>query len=130
VKAAPSTENAAPRANRALDDNCAVAAATAVNTRPEAASATPKATEPLGGMSRVRSPALLNRPANSDAALVSTNVAVSAAYRPTAVESSSSVRPASSSPRVCRMTVRMTPTAMRRWNIPAFHTPTAPTDSL
>ena len=39
VNAAASTPNAAPRANRALGDSCAVTAATAVNTRPEQASA-------------------------------------------------------------------------------------------
>ena len=55
------------------------------------------------------------------------SAAVRLAYRPTAVESISSVRPVSSSARVCRMTVRMTAIAISTWNIPAFQMPTAPT---
>ena len=46
VKAAASTANATPRAMRALGDSCAATAATAVNTRPEPASASPNASEP------------------------------------------------------------------------------------
>ena len=57
MKAAARTANAAPRATRALGDSCAVTAATAVNTRPEQASAAPKASDPPGGTSVVSSPA-------------------------------------------------------------------------
>lgn len=130
VNAAPNAANAAPRANRALGDSCAAIAATAVKTSPEPASAAPKAIDPLGGTLVASNPAAPIAPVASDAANDSSSAALRLAYRPIAVESISSVRPVSSSARVCRITVRMTATAISRWNIPAFQTPTAPRLSL
>ncbi|COW57076.1 Uncharacterised protein [Mycobacterium tuberculosis] len=48
ANAVPRTANATARVNRALGDSCA---ATAVKTIPEAASATPNATDPAGATS-------------------------------------------------------------------------------
>jgi hypothetical protein len=70
------------------------------------------------------------RPVRIEALEVRISAAVRLAYRPTAVESINSVRPVSSSARVCRITVRMTATPMRAWNMPAFQMPTAPRLSL
>ncbi len=130
VNATPNTANAAPRANLALGDNCAAAAATAVKTRPDPASAAPKASDPPAGMSVLSSPAAPIAPVAIEAPKDSSSAALRLAYRPTAVESTNSVLPASSSARVCRITVRMTATAMSKWNIPAFQMPTAPMLSL
>lgn len=130
VNAAPSTAKAAPRANRALADSCAVTAATAVNTTPEPASAAPNASDPPGGTVVVSNPAAPIAPVAIEAPNARITAAVRLAYRPTPVESTSSVRPLSSSARVCRITVRMTATAISTWNIPAFQIPTAPRLSL
>ena len=81
-------------------------------------------------MSVVSSPAAPIAPVAIDAPNDSSSAALRLAYRPTAVESTSSVRPVSSSARVCRITVRMTATAISTWNIPAFQMPTAPRLSL
>lgn len=74
----------------------------------------------------VSKPAAPITPVAIDAPDDNSSAALRLAYRPTMVESTSSVRPVSSSARVCRITVRMTATAISRWNIPAFQTPTAP----
>ena len=101
-----------------------------MNTRPEPASAAPNASDPAGGTSVVSNPAAPIAPVAIDAPNDNSSAAVRLAYRPTAVESISSVRPVSSSARVCRITVRMTATAISTWNIPAFQMPTAPRLSL
>src|SRR6185312_11057943 len=100
VNAIPSTVNAAPRANRALGDNCAATAATVVNTRPEHARAAQNASEPLAGTSSRNRLAKPMSPVRIEAPDAKSSVAVRLAYRPTAVESISSVRPVSSSARV------------------------------
>ncbi|GAB4930117.1 hypothetical protein MAHJHV34_36840 [Mycobacterium avium subsp. hominissuis] len=76
MKAVPRTANAAPRANRALGDSCAVTAATAVNTRPEQAKAAPKASDPPAGTSVPSSPAAPIAPVAIEAANDSVNAAV------------------------------------------------------
>ena len=101
-----------------------------MNTRPEAASAAPKASDPPAGTSVVSRPAAPITPVATDAPNDNASAAVRLAYRPTAVESTISVLPVSSSARVCRMTVRMTATAISRWNMPAFQMPAAPRLSL
>ncbi|MDH6291005.1 hypothetical protein [Rhodococcus opacus] len=65
-------------------------------------------------------------PVTIDAPAATTIAAVSPAYRPTAVESISSARPDSSSARVCRITVKITATAITVYSAPAFQIATAP----
>ena len=77
AKATPSAPNAIPRAVRAPVLSCAATAATAENTRPEPASARPKASEPAGGTSVVSRPAVPINPVAMDAP----NASISAAVR-------------------------------------------------
>src|ERR1700759_1304012 len=76
ANAAPNTPNAAPRAQRALVESCAATAATALNTRPEQASAVPNASDPEAGTLVPSRPAAPTQPVSSEAPNESSRAAV------------------------------------------------------
>ena len=79
-----------------------------MNTKPDNASAAPKASEPAAGRP---APTMLPdwiRPISTLAPPATRTADVSAAYRPTTADASSSARPVSSSARVWRVTVKTT----------------------
>jgi hypothetical protein len=103
--AAPSAMTAMPRALRALPVSWAVTAAIAANSQPDRANSTPSHTEPATGWPWATMTAVLMAPSTRVAAAVVISAAANGACRPMAAAPTSSVRPCSSSVRVCRMTV-------------------------
>src|SRR6201999_4378957 len=95
VNAAANTANAVLRENLALGESCAATAATAVNTRPEPASAAPNASDPPAGTAVVSNPAAPIAPVAIEAPKDTISAALRLAERPTAGESNSSGRPVS-----------------------------------
>ena len=92
---------------RACDISCAITVATAANTTPNAATDAPYSNAEAVGKSCPTTERVTPSPISSAAATATTSAAAVPACRPTSADESSSVRPTSSSPRVCRTTVNV-----------------------
>src|SRR6185437_3420446 len=128
--ATPSTPIARPRAARALAVSWAATTLTPVNASPQVPIASASATDPAAGSPSAGS-TTQSSPARTALARTATAIAdVSGACRPTWADRTSSRRPASSSPLVCRTTRKTDISAANS----APHTPyrqavSAPTES-
>ncbi len=102
---APSTARVTPTAVRACVISWAETAARAANTKPRAATAEPYSQAALAGKLCARTETATPNPTTTAAPDATMTAAAVPACRPTTAAPSSSVRPTSSSPRVCRTTV-------------------------
>ena len=107
MNATPSTPKQIPRAPRAPEASWAATAAIPVNASPLAPMASASATEPETGSPEAGSATLSRTDIATLAVTAGSRPAVSAACRPTTAEPTSSRRPASSSPRVCLITMKI-----------------------
>lgn len=116
-----------PLAAGALSVSCAVRAARVAKSHPTAARLSPSAIEPAGGRPLPISASVATMASARSAANATLRAAASPAWRPTTVAPTSSRRPASSSVRVWRMTVRMLANPTIHRTSPAAQMPRAPT---
>lgn len=114
---------------REFSESCAVNALTAVNTRPTLAVESPNANAPAGARSLPISASACSSPISMLVPPATITAAASGACRPTTVAAMSSVRPASSSARVYRVTTSMAMIATNRpEKTPQRHTTRPPSD--
>lgn len=107
TNAAPSAPSAMPRAPRAVSASWAPTAASPANTRPHPPMDSASAAEPANGSFCTGSHQHVSTASAMFAVTAGNSAAVRGAWRPTAAEPMSSNRPASSSARVCRTTMKI-----------------------